>query len=442
MTPLAAVRGLLPVRRTLRIGVTGLARAGKTALLTSIGANLLAAGRGLPALPALTAALAGRSLRVSVAAAGADSLPRFDVAAHLAALAADPPRWPERTGAVSLLALDVDIGWAGAMALLPPARLRIEFLDYPGEWLVDLPLLATGFAEWSEATLRRLEPYPQAAEALAFARGLPPRAPADEALARVGHDLYRRALIRLRAEAGLSLLQPGRLLMPPPGPEPPWLAFFPFTGSGGLADLLAERHAAYQEAVRRDLLAPGFGQLDRLIVLVDMLTALHAGPAAFADAAAALGAVSKALRWQGFWGWLAPFLPGFAGIARVAYVASKADHVAARQRGNLASLVRAIADPPAEAGAFAVAAMRCTEDVVWTLDGHPVSAVRGRVRGGQAARSYPGEVPDRLPEAEFWTHRFLSLPDFEPLRLPSGGRLGMPSLDLDRLLLFLLEDVL
>ena len=126
----------------------------------------------------------------------------------------------------------------------------------------------------------------------------------------------------------------------------------------------------------------------------------------------------------------------------MAYVASKADHVAARQRGNLASLVRAVADPPAEAGAFAVAAMRCTEDVVWTLDGHPVSAVRGRVRSGQAAKSYPGEVPDRLPDAEFWQHRFLSLPDFEPLRLPSGGRLGVPQVDLDRLLLFLLEDVL
>ena len=50
---LEAARGLLPVRRTVRIGVTGLARAGKTALLTSVAANLLAAGGGAAAAPAL-----------------------------------------------------------------------------------------------------------------------------------------------------------------------------------------------------------------------------------------------------------------------------------------------------------------------------------------------------------------------------------------------------
>ena len=446
MTPWAAARGLVPVRRTLRIGVTGLARAGKTALLTSLGANLLAAGRGIETLPALSAALGGRGFRVALSPSGAEALPRFDVPAHLAALAADPPVWPARTEAVSLLSLDVEIGWAGAMALLPPARLRLEFLDYPGEWLVDLPMLGMGFAEWSAATLRRLAAYPEAAEALAFIAGLPPRAPSDEALARTGHDLYRAALRRLRAEAGLSMLQPGKLLMPPPGPAPPWLTLFPYAGSGGLADLLAERYAAYQEAVCRDLLAPGFAEIERLIVLADMLTALHAGPAAFADAAAALAAVSGALRWRGGWtswiSWLAPLLPGFAGIQRVAYAASKSDHVGERQRGNLASLVRAIADPPAEARAFAIASMRCTEDITWSLEGRPVSAVRGRVRNGQAAKSYPGEVPDRLPDASFWEHEFLSLPDFEPLRLPSGGRLGVPHVDLDRLLLFLLEDLL
>ena len=52
---IGTARGLVPVRRTMRVGVTGLARAGKTALLTSIAANLLAAGAGLPALPALAA---------------------------------------------------------------------------------------------------------------------------------------------------------------------------------------------------------------------------------------------------------------------------------------------------------------------------------------------------------------------------------------------------
>ncbi len=83
---------------TVRIGVTGLARAGKTAFITSLAANLLAAGAGLPTLPALSAKLAGRRLGVRLAPSGAASVPRFDEAAHLRALAADPPAWPARTG--------------------------------------------------------------------------------------------------------------------------------------------------------------------------------------------------------------------------------------------------------------------------------------------------------------------------------------------------------
>jgi predicted YcjX-like family ATPase len=92
---------------------------------------------------------------------------------------------------------------------------------------------------------------------------------------------------------------------------------------------------------------------------------------------------------------------------------------------------------------FAAASVRCTEDFVWTLEGRPVSAVRGRVLGKQVlTRSYPGEVPDQPPDASFWTHPFLALPEFEPMRLPDGGRLGVPNIGMDAVLNFLLQDVL
>ena len=444
MDPLSAARNFWPARQTVRVGVTGLARSGKTVLLTSLAANLLAAGAGLPTLPAFQARAGGR-LRVALAPRGAGALPRFDYQSHLAALAADPPHWPQRTQAVSLLALDIDVERS---AVLPTRRLRLELLDYPGEWLLDLPMLTKDFAAWSEATLRRLDERPEAAAFLGFANALPQGSPADEALAREGHALYAAALHRLRDEAGLSLLQPGRFLMPPPGPEPPWMEFFPCRGGSALTGLLGRRYDAYRDAVRRELLAPGFGRLDRLVVLADVLSALHAGPAAFADVAAALAAVSGALHRRpallSFLALLAPIWPALGGIARVAYCASKSDHVAQRQRGNLASLVRAMTGPaPGTEAAFAIAAARCTEDMVWTLDGRPVSAVRGRVAGeGRAGRSYPGEVPDSLPDAGFWAHSFLALPDFEPLRVKLDGRGGVAHLELDRLLAFLLDDLL
>ena len=427
----------------MRVGVTGLARSGKTALLTSLAANLLAAGAGFPTLPAVSARLGARSLRVALAPSGAASLPRFDHRAHVAALAADPPRWPDRTDAVSLLALDIDIGRAGLAAMLPARQLRLELLDYPGEWLLDLPMLEQDFAMWSAAVLRRLDGVAAAEPFLRFAHALPASAPADEALARTGHTLYRALLRELRDVQGRSLVQPGRFLMPAPGPEPPWIAFFPLAGSSPLAGLLRSRYEAYRDSIRQSLVSPGFGHLDRLVVLADVLSALHAGAAAFADMQAALAATAAALRWRGPFAWLAPLLPQLGGIGRVAFAATKADHVADRQRGNLAALVRALTPLPGQAEAFAIASVRCTEDVVWTLDGRPVSAVRGRVAGAAVAgRSYPGEVPDRVPDADFWRHPFLALPDFEPMRVALDGRLGVPNVGLDRLLVFLLEDLL
>jgi predicted YcjX-like family ATPase len=413
---------------TIRIGVTGLSRAGKTAFLTSAAANLMAK-------------------RWALAPVGAADLPRFDQARHLARLAADPPAWPERTDAASLLALTTSL----PRGALPARHVRVEFLDYPGEWLIDLPMLTQTYAQWSQATLTRLRGLDMptiTAPFLAFADGLPARAAADESLAHAGTRLYRDMLAQLRV-AGLAFLQPGRHLMPAPGPEAPWMSFFPSAATGPLATLLADRYAAYLAAVRRDLASPMFANVDRLVILADILTALHAGPAAFADMRQALSAAAGSLRWQFNWwealGALAQFSLPPRLIERVAFAATKADHVAERQRGNLAALMRSLTEIPAgniKTGHFAIASVRCTEDFVWTLDGRPVSAVRGRVLGQQVmTRSYPGEVPDRPPGPDFWEHPFLALPHFEPMRLPDGGRLGVPNVGLDALFAFLLEDV-
>ncbi len=367
----------------------------------------------------------------------------------MAALAADPPRWPERTDAVSLLALNLTIGRPPLAALLPSQRVRLEILDYPGEWLLDLPLLRTSFSEWSDTTIRRLELRSEARPFLAFTTALPANAAASESLAATGHRLYCDLLQTFR-DAGLSLLQPGRFLMPAPGPEPPWMAFFPHRGAGGLVGLLARRYDRYVEAIRDDLVSPLFGSVDRLVVLSDLLSALHAGPAAFADARAALAAAAGALQRRRSWAeWLAPIarlrLPP-PGIGRIAFVATKSDHVGSRQRANLAQLLRALTEQEGQGtlptAYLAIAAIACTEDATWTLEGRPVSAVRGRMPGKGLAMSYPGEIPATPPDDAFWAHSFYSLPEFEPKRLPDAGRSGIPNLALDDLLTFLLADLL
>ncbi len=76
------------------------------------------------------------------------------------------------------------------------------------------------------------------------------------------------------------------------------------------------------------------------------------------------------------------------------------------------------------------------------LDGRAVSAVRGRIAGQGVGLSYPGEVPDAPPDDGFWAGEFFDLPAFEPTRLPGAGRAGVPQIELDALLAFLLDDLL
>jgi len=38
-------------------------------------------------------------------------------------------------------------------------RLYLDIIDYPGEWLLDLPLLNKSYAQWSQQTLAQLKQH-------------------------------------------------------------------------------------------------------------------------------------------------------------------------------------------------------------------------------------------------------------------------------------------
>ena len=89
---------------TLRLGVTGLARSGKTVFITALVRSLVSGGR----LPYFAAMAEGRIVRAYLEPQPDDTLPRFAYEEHLAALAADPPQWPESTRRISQLRVTVE----------------------------------------------------------------------------------------------------------------------------------------------------------------------------------------------------------------------------------------------------------------------------------------------------------------------------------------------
>ena len=283
-----------------------------------------------------------------------------------------------------------------------------------------------------------------------MARALPPTAPAEDSLARKGHQLYRRFLLTARDELGLRFLQPGRVLNPGPSGDAPLLWFFPLPGEARrspLGGLLARRHEAYLRDQRERFLDPVFRRFDRQVVLVDVLGALHAGREAFEDTAEALSAISATLRYGR--GWLDLLTGG--GIARVAFAATKADHVPEVSRDSLASLLSDLVDAPRRRAEIAgaavsvhpVASIRCTQEATAMHEGRPSPAVRGiLLESGRWATVDPGLVPARRPPESFWKAPYFQMPVFRPPGLDPDGQGGVPHLGLDVLLSALLGDAL
>jgi predicted YcjX-like family ATPase len=138
----------------IRLGVTGLARSGKTVFITSLVANLLDRGR----MPGLEAARSGRIEAAFLQPQPDDTVPRFAFEDHLAAMTGADPHWPDSTRAVSELRLSLRVRPSGLLgAVSGPRTVHLDIVDYPGEWLLDLALLDLDFETWSRDALARAE---------------------------------------------------------------------------------------------------------------------------------------------------------------------------------------------------------------------------------------------------------------------------------------------
>jgi hypothetical protein len=447
---MADVAGLAR-QQILRLAVTGLRQGGKTVFVTALVHHLLS-GRELPFLGA---AQEGRLLGARLLPPRPGDLPAFPFAAARASLAAPEPRWPEPTRSLSALRLELRFAIKGALRrrLGPHRSLVLMIIDYPGEWLLDLPLLEQSYEEWSTATLDLAHAAPRASlaqEWRRFVATMDPAAPALPEQAAQAALLYTRYLQRAQREAGLGLLQPGRFTMPaepaardllqfcplPPGAAPP----------GSLRDLMRQRYDRYCVEVVAPFYRDHFSRFDRQIVLVDLLSTLNRGPACFADLQATLDMVMRSFRYgsSGLLGRL--FRPR---IDTLLFAATKADHVAHNQHNNLRLLLeRLVADAAARARFegitptfVALAAHRSTDVVRTEHQGQALSCVRGRLKDdARETVLFPGEIPADLPSADDWQADRFRFRDFAPRRLRLNGAGPPQHIRLDQALEILIGD--
>lgn len=459
---------------TLRLGVTGLARSGKTVFITALVRNLVSGGR----MPFLRPDAEGRIESACLEPQPDDAVPRFDYEAHLACLEAEPPEWPGSTKRISELRVTLTFKaanrWRRALGI---RRLHVDIVDYPGEWLIDLSMLDQDFKAWSAEALtlaRETSRAEASAPFLTFLAGASnPSSGTPEQTALEGARLFTAYLKAARAKESVSTLGPGRFLLPGDLEGSPLLTFFPMEAGASktaLTAMLERRFESYKTHAVKPFFKEHFARLDRQIVLVDVLSQLNGGPAAVADLERAMAGVLKAFR-PGINSWLS-LLTG-KRIDKLLFAATKADHLHHQSHDRLEAILRLITERAsaraqgtgAEVGVMALAALRATREVeardgdalLGCLKGVPLPGERvgGRVFDGrEEAIVYPGELPADaaralggvgrdagtgpapLPEAAFVR--------FRPPRLFPAGADGTvkpaPHIRLDRALDFLLGD--
>lgn len=434
----------------LRIGVTGLSRAGKTVFITALVHNLMEPGR----MQRLRAVQAGTIRGVWLQPQPDMTLPRFAYERHLAALTGPAPQWPDGTRAVSELRLSLRLAPSGLFgALTGPRKLHLDIVDYPGEWLLDLGLMGKTFAQWSTEVLARLPARPQAGRFLAALAGVDAQASHDEGTAQDLARAFTAYLTEARA-AGWSDCTPGRFLLPGDLAGSPVLTFGPLPGDegrrGSLWREMAQRFDAYKAQVIRPFFETHFARLDRQVVLIDVLDALNRGPAALEDQRRAMAEVLSAFR-PGANGFFSTLLRG-RRVEKILFAATKADHLHHSQHANLTALAEAMLREArdraqfsgAETAALAIAALRTTTEEDRDLAGRSVALVRGRLMDGRqvaaAAGTLPGDPARLLGPAAGWPEGGFGAQVFAPPILNRTPGEGLPHIRLDAAAEFLLGD--
>ena len=457
---------------TVRLGVTGLSRAGKTVFITALVHGLTRGGR----FPIFEPYATGRIARARLEPQPDDAVPRFDYENHVRTLI-EERRWPNSTVDISELRLVIDYQRQNGA----DRTLTIDIVDYPGEWLLDLPLLNKSFEQWSAESLALSREGPReklAAPWHAHLATLVADARENEQEARAAAKLFTDYLRACRDERfAMSLLPPGRFLMPGNLAGSPALTFAPLdvaadgtAPEGSLWAMMRRRYEAYKDVVVRPFFRDHFSRLDRQIVLVDALAAFNSGPEALHDLEAALAGILDCFRIGRSTLLSSLFRPR---IDRILFAATKADHLHHSShdrlegvlRRTMAKAVSRAENTGADIDVVALAAVRATREAQVQRGRDKLPSILGIPAPGEIGNgetfdgmtevaTFPGDLPvdpEQLFKgdgafrglssagAEKTDFRFLR---FRPPQLEREGseEPALPHIRLDRALQFLIGD--
>ena len=439
--------------RRICLGITGFSGSGKTTLITSLLHQL----RYYPdaALTAFPPALQNRLLGVEITPLG--NFPLFPYASGIDLLSNS--QWPETTRQES--ACVVEIKYRARRSLIPGknnsvSRLFLEIHDYPGEWLLDLPLLEMSYTDWCLQFYNQLKdsPVPGSQSLLERLSNIDPLHPVSDFTL---NALWQKLLDYIHAcqAYGLTLIQPGRLLHAKPDSPESQTPFIPLprmiemsekqidnAPENALFKLCQTNYQYYLQHWVQPFYRHTFQKVERQVVLVDVLQALNRGKTPLDDLCLALTQVLQSFEYGQNSLIQKLFHPR---VDRVAFAASKIDQVLPDQHEQVRSLTASLVREAQRRATFnnidvrceAVAAVRSTTCV----EHQGQTVLKGNTDAGPGLLRHPS-IPEQFPNNEDWQQlknwQLRQLLPPSGLRLHSGGRL--PHIRLDSLINDLLGD--
>ncbi len=457
------------IDQNISLAITGLSRSGKTAFITSLVNQLLNEGSGTK-LSFFDPVHQGNLIATKRVPQKNVHVPRFDYDGSIAAITSEPSKWPEATNGISELRLAIRYQPKNSLLRYASdmATLTLDITDYPGEWLLDLPMLKQTYQEWSQQTHQLMMAAPRGDKSQAFLERLSsidPFSEASEELLSVLAKEYTELLHTFRYELGLSVIQPGRFILPGELAGAPILEFFPFPGLEQLdanayqnaADtsvigMLRARYLEYKEQVVRRFYKQHFVSFDRQIVLADCLTPLNNGKQNFNDLALAISMILQSYHYG-----KSSFLSRLFSpkIDKLLFAASKADHVTPEQHTSMVSLLNHLIHQNKQALNFdavtmktlAIASIKSTQSGVSRYQGKDVPVIQGKPLNtdkgdtvfAQKITVFPGVVPKSLPNDAYWQNNQFNFIEFAPLR-DLNQHECLPHVRMDQVLQFLIAD--
>lgn len=441
----------------VRLAVTGLSGAGKTAFITSLVNQLLEANASA-SLPFFSVCRDNRILGIKREAQPDLRLARFEYEYAMSRLDAEPPTWPLPTQGISQIRLKLKYVHQHPLRRLLSEHgvLLLDVIDYPGEWLLDLPMLGMDFGQWSRFICSQWQTGERqrlAAPLVAALAELDWFGAGDELALKGLSEKFSDYLHACKAQ-GLELVQPGRFLLPGELQGAPILQFVPMLNcpedmawqsvpAGSNLALVRHRYQQYLEQVVKPFYRAYFKDVDRQVVLVDCLSALNRGKQSLDELQQAINWLLKSFDYGRNSLLRRLFSPK---IDKLVFAASKADHITPDQQPNLVRLLESMVHQARQDIGYqgiaiqttAMAAICASTPGTAFYQGEKLNVLRATREDGQALTLYPGDVPASKPPGHFWQQQGFAFPRFAPP--VRAQQVALPHIRMDQMLEFLLGD--